>query len=80
MFATEATAEVWVLGADLQDVFQQEAFPPQRAPTHLTQKTLSESPPFVDDGERRPSPSLFSWWRQSLAFPPVAVWIFITVH
>lgn len=41
--AAETAAAVGVLSADLQDVFEQEPFPLQRAAAHVTAKTLSWS-------------------------------------
>lgn len=80
MLATEATVTVWVVGADLQDVFEQEAFPLQRAATHLTDKTLGRSRtlPLVSDNKWRPSSLLLPWRSHSWnLFCPVTVWIWI---
>lgn len=61
--ATEAAAVVWVFGADLQDMFEQKAFPLQSSSTDQTVEALSRSRsfPFVPDAKQRPASLLLPW-------------------
>lgn len=83
MFAADTAAAVRVVGADLQDVFEQEALPLQRAPAHLTDETLSRSRalPFVPASERRPPSLVFPRRsRTSTLLGPVAVQIGVAAN
>ena len=83
MFTTEATAVIWVFATDLQDVFEQEAFPLESSSTNLTAETLSRSGsfPFVSDAEQLLASSLFPRRSESpILFGPVTVWITIAVN